>query len=58
MQLVSSYPELFEGIGKLKDFQVKSHINPDVQPTCQPHRCVPFHLRQKMEDELRKLEVE
>lgn len=37
-ELVESYPELFKGIGKLKNFQVKLHINPDVQPTCQPHR--------------------
>lgn len=57
-ELVSSYPELFEGIGKLKDFQVKLHINPDVQPTCQPHRRVPFHVRQKVEDELQKLEAD
>ena len=41
-ELLDSYPELFQGIGKLKDFQVKLHINKDVQPTCQPHRRVPF----------------
>ena len=55
-ELVDSYPELFQGIGKLKDFQVKLHINKDVQPTCQPHRRVPFHIRKKVEDELLKLE--
>lgn len=32
-ELVNSYPELFERIGKLKDFQAKLHINPNVQPT-------------------------
>jgi len=35
---------------------VKLHINPDFQPTCQPHRRVPFHIRQKVETELQKLE--
>lgn len=55
-ELVQSYPELFTGIGKLKDFQVKLHIDPDIQPTCQPHRRVPFHVRQKVEAELQKLE--
>ena len=55
-QLVDSHPELFTGIGKLKDFQVRLHIDPDVQPTCQPHRRVPFHIRQKVEAELQKLE--
>ncbi|TKS65153.1 Retrovirus-related Pol polyprotein from transposon 17.6 [Collichthys lucidus] len=57
-ELVESHPELFQGIGKLKDFQVKLHINPDIKPTCQPHRRVPFHIRQKVEDELRKLEAD
>lgn len=48
-ELVNSHPELFDGIGKLKDFQVTLHINSDIQPTCQPHRRVPFHVRQKVE---------
>ncbi|KAJ8001173.1 hypothetical protein DPEC_G00188530 [Dallia pectoralis] len=39
----------------LKDFQVKLHINTDIQPTCQPHRRVPFHIRQKVEEELKRL---
>lgn len=55
-ELIESYPELFTGIGKLKDFQVKLHIDTNVQPTCQPHRRVPFHVRQKVEKELQKLE--
>lgn len=37
-ELVNSHPELFDGIGKLKDFQVTLHINSDIQATCQPHR--------------------
>ena len=55
-ELIESYPKLFTGIGKLKDFQVKLHIDTNVQPTCQPHRRVPFHVRQKVEKELQKLE--
>uniref|UniRef100_A0AAQ4Q6X4 Gypsy retrotransposon integrase-like protein 1 n=1 Tax=Gasterosteus aculeatus aculeatus TaxID=481459 RepID=A0AAQ4Q6X4_GASAC len=57
-ELVENHPELFQGIGKLKDFQVKLHINPDIKPSCQPHRRVPFHIRQKVEDELLKLEAD
>lgn len=52
-QLISNHPELFGGIGKLKDFQVTLHINKDIQPTCQPHQRVPFHLREKVEAERR-----
>lgn len=36
-ELVATHPELFQAIRKLKDYQVKLHINPDVKPTCQPH---------------------
>lgn len=54
-ELVENHPELFKGIGKLQNFQVKLHINTDIKPTCQPHRRVPFHLPKKVEDELRKL---
>lgn len=57
-QLISSHAELFDGIAKLKDFQVTLHINKDIQPTCQPYRRVPFHLLEKVEAELRRLETE
>lgn len=57
-ELVETHPELFQGIGRLNNFQVKLYINPDVKPTCQPHRRVPFHIRQKVEDELQKLEAD
>lgn len=57
-ELVKSNLLLFNAIGKLKDFQVKLHINPDVQPTCQTHRWVPFHIRQRVEDGLQKLEAD
>ena len=43
-------------IGKLKDFEVKLHVDPSVQPVIQPQRRIPFHLRQKVDAELDKLE--
>ena len=52
-EVIETYPELFQGMGKLKDFQL--HINKDIQPTCQPHRRVRFHVRQKVEEELKSL---
>lgn len=57
-ELVETHPELFQGNGKLKNFKVKLHINPDIKPICQLHRRVPFHIRQKVEDELQKLEAD
>jgi len=50
--LVEEHANLFEGIGKLKDFQVKLHIDETVPAVAQPHRRIPFHLRQKVEEQL------
>lgn len=51
----SKYPNLFKGIGKLKDTQVKIHIDESVKPVAQKPRRVPFHLRDKVEQEIDKL---
>ena len=58
--LVGSYSDLFEGLGKLKGFQVRLHVENSVQPITQPPRRVPFHVREKLEEQLlndEKLEV-
>ena len=47
---------MFHGIGKMKDVQVKLHVDPNVKPVAQKHRRVPFHLREKLEKELDRLE--
>ena len=54
--LLTEYADLFHGIGKLKDFQVKLHIKKDVPPVMQPHKRVPFHVRKRIETELQRLE--
>ena len=46
-QLVEDMPQLFEGMGKLKNVKVKFYVDQSVQPTAQPHRRIPFHLRKK-----------
>ena len=51
-QLVKEYEDLFTGLGKLKDYQVHLHINKDIQPTAQPHRRVPFHVRKQLKEQL------
>ena len=51
-QLVEEYEDLFTGLDKLKDYQVHLHINKDVQPSAQPHRRVPFHVRKQLEEQL------
>ena len=40
----------------MKGKVVKLHIDPDVQPKQQPHRRIPFYVRQDVEKELERLE--
>ena len=44
-----------EGIGKLKDFQLKIPIDAEVQPVAQPIRRVPYHLQDKLTNKLKEL---
>ena len=50
------YPSTFGGIGNLKNFEVKLHIDGSVQPVAQAARHIPFHLRKKVAATLRDLE--
>ena len=54
--LLKHYSGLFEGIGKLKDREIKLHINENVPAVSQHHRKKPFHMHEKVEKELERLE--
>ena len=54
--IAEEFADRFEGLGRLSKVQVQIHLNPDVTPVIQPHRRIPFHLRQKVKDELQHLE--
>ena len=54
--IAEEFADRFEGLGKLTKVQMKIHLNPDVTPVIQPHRRIPFHLRQKVKYELQHLE--
>ena len=47
---------LFEGIGKLRDYKAKLHIDPEVGPVAQNPWRVPYGLRDKMEAEILNLQ--
>lgn len=53
--ILRNFPTLFEGIGKLNNFQLKLHINEEIQPVAQSVRRVPFSLREKVKQELNRL---
>ena len=51
---------MFKGVGKLKDYQLKIHIDPKVKPISQKARRLPFSIRDKVKkklDELEKLDI-
>ena len=50
-----NFQHIFHGIGKLKGVQVKLHIDETVKPVAQKPRRTPFHLRGKVEKEIRHL---
>lgn len=45
--IFEKFPRCCEGIGKLKDLQLKDTIGPEVQPVAQPIRRVLYHLPDK-----------
>ncbi|XP_068669960.1 uncharacterized protein [Montipora capricornis] len=49
------YAEVFTGVGKLRNFQLKLHVRDDVTPVAQPVRRLPFGLRIKAEEKLDEL---
>ena len=55
-KLCEEYSDIFEGIGKLKGVQVKLHIDETIQSVQNRHRRIPYHIREKVQEELEKLE--
>lgn len=50
------YPEVFKGLGKVKDVSVQISIKPDARPVCHAPSRVPVHLREALERELAEQE--
>jgi DNA-binding HxlR family transcriptional regulator len=54
--VTKKYTKCFEGIGKLKNVQLKIPIDEHVTSVVQPIRRIPYLLREKLEKKLRELE--
>ena len=48
-------PKVFQGLGKLRGYQRKLHIDESVQPVAQPLRRIPFSRREKVTEKLEEL---
>ena len=59
-KIIETYKNsVFSGkIGKLKDHQVKLHIDKNVTPVAQKERRIPFALRKKVSEEIERLQAE
>ena len=53
--IFDKYKSCFEGLGKLKDFQLDIPIDQNVKPVAQPMRRAPFSMRDKLEQKLNEL---
>ncbi|XP_057310511.1 uncharacterized protein K02A2.6-like [Hydractinia symbiolongicarpus] len=54
-QLLCNYGDRFEGLGKLKDVNLKIQIDPTVTPVAQKARRLPILMQQQLDMELEKL---
>ena len=55
-EILENHAQVFTGAGKLKNFELKLHINPDVTPIQQAIRQIPYHTRKKVSAELQRLQ--
>lgn len=53
--IADNYPDLFVGIGELKDKSVRIHVVKTLKPIAQRSHRTPFHIRPKVEAEPQKL---
>lgn len=53
--LKEKFPKVFQGLGKLKGYQLKFHIDQDIHPVAQPVLRIPFSRRDKVNEKLEDL---
>ena len=54
-KIVTNFADVFEGVGKLKDHTVRIYIDSNVPPVASPPRPIPFHLRERFNNEIEKM---
>ena len=53
--IADRFPKVFSGVGKLSDYQLKLHIDPEVRPVAQKPRRVPYPLKEKVTRKINEL---
>ena len=53
--ILQQFPQNFEGLGKLKNHQVKLHVDTSIKPVATPARPVPYHLKERVSKKIEKM---
>ena len=53
--ILQQFPQNFEGLGKLKNHQVKLHVDTSTKPVATPARPVAYHLKERVSKEIEKM---
>ena len=56
--ILTKHQELFHGLGKMKNKEIELCVDRAIPPVAQQQRRIPFHLRDKVELELKRLEAQ
>ena len=54
--ILTEYEDVFSGLGKLKDFKLKIHVDQSVKPVAQPIRRMPYSMRAQVAEKINELE--
>ena len=55
-ELMETYPKVFTGVGKLRDYKVTLHVDESVPPVACPPYPVPYHLQAQLDKEIERME--
>ena len=55
-EIVNEFKDVFTGVGRMKDVEIKLHVDKNDEPVIQPCRKIPLPLCEKVEQELQRLE--
>ena len=53
--LLGKYPQIFTGLGRLKDHKVKFHVKPGIKPIRDALRTIPYHLCDRANNALQEM---
>ena len=57
-RIITKYPSVFHGLGKMKAESIQLHIKPNASPVIQPPRPIPSHLKDTFDDAIHKIEAD